>query len=420
MATKRSRKKPVRQKFSREYKIEAVRLSSDGAKTVAMVAKELGIDPHQLYRWRRQLERDGITAFPERNDRLARRGGSPLAPRAQAGHRRARFLKKSNGLLRQRVSLRYECIDAHADEFCVSMMCRSLKASKAGYYAWRDRAASEHTKDDEPLLTHPPDPPRQRSDLRQSAYPCAAAARGCSRGQKTRSTPHEIRRSRRPDTPPFLRHHRLQAQARRSRPTCSPALRNQQIGATNVAWASDITYIDTAEGWLSCRHSGLRSRRIVGWSMSQSLEATIVSTRFGWRSHAVNRNAGSFTTPIAAVSTPAKLFQQLLRDHGMVCSMSRRADCWDNAVVESFNATIKTELIHRTKWQTREEARAAVYKYIETWYNSIRLHSTLGYRSPIEFEQSESDECTRVAESIVGLWNPWILLIHRSHSSCCG
>jgi len=89
--------------------------------------------------------------------------------------------------------------------------------------------------------------------------------------------------------------------------------------------------------------------------------------------------------------------QKLLRDHGMVCSMSRRGDCWDNAVVESFNATIKTELIHRTRWNTREEARAAFYKYIETWYNAKRLHSTLGYQSPIAFEAQELLDDERAA-----------------------
>ena len=83
--------------------------------------------------------------------------------------------------------------------------------------------------------------------------------------------------------------------------------------------------------------------------------------------------------------------RKLLEQHGMASSMSRKGNCWDNAVVESFNATIKTELIHRTIWKTREEVRAAIYKYIETWYNSKRLHSTLGYRSPVEFEENESD-----------------------------
>jgi putative transposase len=83
--------------------------------------------------------------------------------------------------------------------------------------------------------------------------------------------------------------------------------------------------------------------------------------------------------------------RKLLKQHGMTSSMSRKGNCWDNAVVESFNATIKTELIHRTIWKTRETTRAAIYKYIETWYNTTRLHSTLGYRSPVEFEENESD-----------------------------
>lgn len=82
-------------------------------------------------------------------------------------------------------------------------------------------------------------------------------------------------------------------------------------------------------------------------------------------------------------------YRRLLRDRGMRCSMSRKGDSWDNVVVESFNATIKTELIYRTKWMTREEARAAVYNYIETWYNFQRLHSMLGYLSLIEFEERE-------------------------------
>jgi putative transposase len=80
-------------------------------------------------------------------------------------------------------------------------------------------------------------------------------------------------------------------------------------------------------------------------------------------------------------------FQRILRDHGVVCSMSRKGNCWDNAVVESFNVTIKTELVYRHEWETRSAARAAVYEYIETWYNSRRLHSTLGYHSPITFEE---------------------------------
>jgi putative transposase len=164
----------------------------------------------------------------------------------------------------------------------------------------------------------------------------------------------------------------------------------KSIRARDRVWASDITYIDTMEGWLYLAVVlDLRSRRVVGWSMSQSLEATIVLDSLRMALSRRQPGKGILHHSDRGSQYADKLFRQLLKDHGMKCSMSRKGDCWDNAVVESFNATIKTELIHRTKWITREEARAAVYKWIETWYNPKRLHSTLGYRSPDDFESDE-------------------------------
>jgi transposase InsO family protein len=173
-----------------------------------------------------------------------------------------------------------------------------------------------------------------------------------------------------------------------------------EIRRKNRVWASDITYIETAQGWLYLAVIlDLRSRRVVGWSLSQSLEETIVLDAFRMAVSRRRPGRGILHHSDRGSQYAGRAFQQLLRDNEMVCSMSRRADCWDNAVVESFNSTIKTELIHRTKWQTREEARAAVYKYIETWYNSKRLHSTLGYRTPIEFEEDEANTSAELANA---------------------
>jgi putative transposase len=144
------------------------------------------------------------------------------------------------------------------------------------------------------------------------------------------------------------------------------------------------------EGWLYLAVVlDLRSRRVVGWSMSQSLETPIVLDALRMALSRRQPGKGVLHHSDRGSQYADKLFRQLLKDHGMKCSMSRKGDCWDNAVVESFNATIKTELIHRTKWITREEVRAAVYKWIETWYNPKRLPSTLGYRSPDDFESDE-------------------------------
>ncbi len=173
----------------------------------------------------------------------------------------------------------------------------------------------------------------------------------------------------------------------------------EEVGATNCVWASDITYVDTQEGWLYLAVIlDLRSRRVVGWSLSQSLEDTIVLNALRMALTRRQPRRGVLHHSDRGSQYAGGAFQRLLSDHGIVCSMSRRADCWDNAVIESFNATIKTELIHRTKWKTRELARAAIYKYIETWYNSQRLHSTLGYRSPIDFERDEANRSTELAK----------------------
>ncbi len=160
------------------------------------------------------------------------------------------------------------------------------------------------------------------------------------------------------------------------------------LKAIDRVWASDITYIETQEGWLYLAVVlDLGSRRVIGWSMSHRMTEDLVldALRMAllWRKPA----RGMLHHSDRGSQYAGRAYRRLLRDHGIRCSMSRKGDCWDNAVVESFNATIKTELIHRVKWTTREEVRAAIYSYIEIWYNTQRLHSTLGYRTPQEFEE---------------------------------
>lgn len=284
------------------------------------------------------------------------------------------------------------------------MMCRSLGASKAGYYAWRDRAPSERARDDERLLTRARiihgvsaqtyGSPRIHAQLRREG--AHVGRKRIARLMKAGGIRVRLRRR-----------FRVTTDSKHKHPIAPNVLDRRfgvrEIGATDCVWASDITYVDTQEGWLYLAVIlDLRSRRVVGWSMSQSLEDTIVLDALRMAIARRQPRRGVLHHSDRGSQYAGGDFQQLLKDHGMVCSMSRRGDCWDNAVVESFNATIKTELIHRTKWKTREEARAAIYKYIETWYNCTRLHSTLGYRSPVEFEQEESNGRSATRTSIKG------------------
>jgi transposase InsO family protein len=281
------------------------------------------------------------------------------------------------------------------------MMCRLLSASKAGYYAWRERAPSKRARDDERLLTRirvihgiskeTYGNPRIHAQLRRDGT--RVGKKRVARLMRSGGIRVKIRRR-----------FRVTTDSKHKYPIAPNVLNRRfgvrEIGAMNCVWAGDITYIDTQEGWLYLAVIlDLRSRRVVGWSMSQSLEETLVLDALRMALVRRRPRRGILHHSDRGSQYAGKAYRRLLRDHGMKCSMSRRADCWDNAVIESFNATIKTELIHRTTWVTREEVRAAVYKYIETWYNSQRLHSTLGYRSPIEFEQDESNDRTKMRKA---------------------
>jgi len=271
------------------------------------------------------------------------------------------------------------------------MMCRLLKASKAGYYAWRERPSSERSRSDERLLTKVKmihrtsretyGSPRVHAQLRREGT--RVGKKRVARLMKAAGVVVRIRRR-----------FRVTTTSQHEHPIAPNVLKRRfgiaQVGAVDRCWASDITYIDTLQGWLYLAVIlDLRSRRVIGWSMSQSLEERIVLDALRMALAGRQPGRGVLFHSDRGSQYAGAACRRLLRDHGLRSSMSRKGDCWDNAVIESFNATIKTELIYRMKWLTREQARAAIYEYIETWYNARRLHSTLGYVSPIEFEEQE-------------------------------
>ena len=160
-----------------------------------------------------------------------------------------------------------------------------------------------------------------------------------------------------------------------------------EIAAPNRVWAGDITYIPTREGWLYLAVIlDLASRAVVGWAMQPTLDQS--------RTHAALHMAVGRRCPQPGVlhhsdrgvQYAATDYQRVLAAHGMTPSMSRNGDCYDNAVVESFFATLECELLERADWPTRTKAKAAIFEYIEVWYNRQRRHSALGYLSPIAFE----------------------------------
>ena len=162
--------------------------------------------------------------------------------------------------------------------------------------------------------------------------------------------------------------------------------RSFEAPAPNRKWIADFTYVWTAEGWLYVAAViDLFSRRAVGWSMSAAMTAQLVTDALVMAIWRRGKPDALLITPIAAQYT-SEQFQKLMADHGVVCSMSRSGNVWDNAAMESFFSSLKTERTARKTYRTRDQAKADVFDYIECFYNPKRRHSTIGYLSPVEFE----------------------------------
>jgi putative transposase len=163
--------------------------------------------------------------------------------------------------------------------------------------------------------------------------------------------------------------------------------RNFTAEAPNCKWVADITYVSTQQGWLYVATvMDIWSRRIVGWSMADHMKTQLVSDALQMALHHRHPTQGLLHHSDRGVQYASDDYQHQLSRHGIVVSMSKTGDCWDNAMMESFWATLKRELIYEQKYKTRHEASASIFEYIEVFYNRKRMHSSLGYKSPEAFE----------------------------------
>lgn len=167
--------------------------------------------------------------------------------------------------------------------------------------------------------------------------------------------------------------------------------RKFEVSDPDTVWAADLTFVWTDQGWLYLAVvMDLYSRRIVGWSMKNHMRKELVLEALRMALSRRTLAAAPLHHSDQGSQYCSDRYREALEENGITCSMSRPANCWDNAVVESFFGTLKQELVHRQRWCTREAARAAIYEYIEVFYNRKRRHSTLGYVSPAEFERNAS------------------------------
>lgn len=281
--------------------------------------------------------------------------------------------------------MKFAFIDAEKATFEVAYMCRELAVSRSGYYAWRSRETSARAQDEAALVV----------EIR--------AAHTSSRGTYGSPRVHAIlraqgRRTSRKRVARLMRMNRLVARGRRRfRQTTdsahafpiAPNLLNRafMVDAPNQAWVTDITYVATGEGWLYVAAIlDLFSRKVVGWAMSERIDRQLCLEALAEAVEERSPAPGLVHHSDRGSQYASADYRAALARHGMICSMSRKGDCWDNAVAESFWSTLKRELIDGSHYPTRALARGAVFEFVQVFYNRQRIHSTLGYQTPNERE----------------------------------
>ena len=281
--------------------------------------------------------------------------------------------------------MKFGFIAKHRGVWPVSWICEALGVSRSGFHAWLGRAPSARARSDEMLGA------KVRASFIASYR--TYGARRVWHDVLAEGQPCGLHRIER-----LMRQQALKARPRRrglprddgQRSLIAENVLDRQFSAEapNQKWVADFTYIWTAEGWLYVAAViDLFSRRVVGWSMSTTMTAQLVTDALMMAIWRRGKPDALLHHSDQGSQYTSEQFQRLMADNGVTCSMSRSGNVWDNAAMESFFSSLKTERIARKTYRTRNQAKAEVFDYIERFYNPTRRHSTLGYLSPIDFER---------------------------------
>ena len=283
--------------------------------------------------------------------------------------------------------MRFAFIDVEKAHYPMRILCRALRVSRSGYYAWRNREPSARSLEDERLRPKVAEAfrtgrgtygsPRVRAELVDQGFEIGR--------KRVARLMHEMRLQ---GVAP--RKFRVTTDSDHKHPIAENLLgRDFEASRPNEKWVTDITYIWTAEGWLYLATvMDLYSRRIVGWATADHMKTELCLDALEMGIRQRTGITGSIHHSDRGVQYASDRYREALNSHGIECSMSRRANCWDNSVAESFFGTLKIELIYRRPWFTRRAAKDAIAEYIEIFYNRVRRHSTIGNVSPATYEET--------------------------------
>jgi len=282
--------------------------------------------------------------------------------------------------------MKYQHIEKNRLRFGIQKMCRVLQVSSSGYYCWRKAVESKRQKENKKLLwqirlVHKKHKgrygsPRITEELQDNGYSCsenriAGLMRKNDIAAKTK------------------RKFKLTTNSKHSLPIAENIINGKfSASSPNCLWASDITYIWTTEGWLYlCAILDVFNRQIVGWSMDNRMTQKLVINALQQAVWRRKPDSGCIFHSDRGSQFAGQEFRKLLKKHEFVQSMSGKGNCYDNAIIETFFHTLKTELVYFESYPTRNEAKRSVFEYIEMYYNRIRRHSALNYKSPVDFER---------------------------------
>ncbi|HDB7619045.1 IS3 family transposase [Pseudomonas aeruginosa] len=372
-------------RYTDEFRAEAIKQVTERGYPVAEVAQRLGVSSHSLYEW---LRRSGVSrqARKTQQDADLQRENQQLRAELRRVEEERDILKKAAGVLCQGVRARYGFMHAHQHEFRITTMCRVLKVERSGYYAWLAKPRSARSIEDARLLK-----------LIEEAYLASGGVYGSRNIHRDlieageRVGKHRVARLMRENGLRSVR-----SPQRRRYKTGKPSVvapnrlqRQFTVPEPDHAWVTDITYLRTAEGWLYLAVVlDLYSRAVIGWSMKPTLARELALDALLM---AIWRRRPTRTVTIHSdqgVQYGSDDWQRFCREHGLEVSMSRRGNCWDNSVAESFFSSLKKERIRGKVYPSRNDARSDVFDYIEVFYNRQRRHGHNGGLSPMAFEEA--------------------------------